>query len=71
MFKKIAVFLILFYRKCISPLKIQSCRFYPSCSEYALESIQKRGLTMGLLKTLWRILRCNPFSRGGYNPANG
>ncbi|MCD6094123.1 MAG: membrane protein insertion efficiency factor YidD [Candidatus Omnitrophica bacterium] len=68
MLKKIAIFLIIFYRKYISPLKIQSCRFYPSCSEYALETIQKRGLIIGLLKTLWRVLRCNPFSKGGWDP---
>ncbi|OQX53786.1 MAG: membrane protein insertion efficiency factor YidD [Candidatus Omnitrophica bacterium 4484_213] len=68
MLKKIAIFLIIFYRKYISLLKIQSCRFYPSCSEYALETIQKRGLVIGLLKTLWRVLRCNPFSKGGWDP---
>jgi putative membrane protein insertion efficiency factor len=41
------------------------CRYYPTCSEYGYESIKKRGIIMGGLKTLWRILRCNPWSRGG------
>ncbi|MCK4859859.1 MAG: membrane protein insertion efficiency factor YidD [Candidatus Omnitrophica bacterium] len=70
MLKKILIFFIIFYRKCISPLKIQTCRFYPSCSEYAVKSIQKRGVARGLLKSLWRILRCNPFSKGGYDPVD-
>ena len=41
------------------------CRFYPSCSEYGYQTIKKRGLIVGLPKTLWRILRCNPWSKGG------
>ncbi len=41
------------------------CRFYPSCSEYGFQSIKKRGLIVGLLKAVWRILRCNPWSKGG------
>lgn len=44
------------------------CRFYPSCSEYTLEAIQDKGIFLGFLKGLARILRCNPFSPGGFDP---
>ena len=54
-----------FYRRFISPCKAPCCRFYPTCSEYALLSIEKHGPLKGLLKACWRILRCNPFSKGG------
>jgi len=53
------------YQKYISPIKGQSCRFYPTCSEYAILSIEKYGVVKGLLKAVWRVLRCNPFSKGG------
>ncbi|MBQ9757095.1 MAG: membrane protein insertion efficiency factor YidD [Clostridia bacterium] len=56
---------VVFYRRFISPLTPPSCRFYPTCSEYAILAIQKYGPYRGLLKTIWRILRCNPFSKGG------
>ncbi|MBO4941564.1 MAG: membrane protein insertion efficiency factor YidD [Clostridia bacterium] len=56
---------IAFYRRFISPLKPPSCRFYPTCSEYAILAIQKYGPFKGSLKAVWRILRCNPFSKGG------
>jgi putative membrane protein insertion efficiency factor len=45
------------------------CRFYPSCSEYSFQSFRKHGAVKGLVKTIWRILRCNPWNRGGYDPA--
>ncbi len=54
-----------FYRKHISPLTPPSCRFYPTCSEYAILAIKKYGPLKGFFKALWRILRCNPFSKGG------
>lgn len=53
------------YRKLISPLYGNVCRYYPSCSRYALESIQRRGLLWGGLLAAWRVLRCNPWSPGG------
>lgn len=53
------------YRKVISPLYGQVCRYYPSCSRYALEAYQQRGFFVGLALTIWRLLRCNPFSPGG------
>ena len=66
--KHIAIYLINLYRKFISPLKAPCCRFQPTCSQYALEAFQKRGFFVGLALTVWRILRCNPFGRGGYDP---
>ncbi|MBE7028413.1 MAG: membrane protein insertion efficiency factor YidD [Ruminococcaceae bacterium] len=66
--KKFLIGLIRFYRKYISPLKAPSCKFYPTCSQYAIDAIEKKGLFLGLILAVWRILRCNPFSRGGYDP---
>ena len=60
---------IRFYRRYLSGLKrVPTCRFVPTCSEYALEAIEKRGALIGTLKAIWRILRCNPFSHGGFDP---
>ena len=66
--KTALIWLITFYRKRISPLKPPCCRFIPTCSAYAIEAIQKRGVIVGLILTTWRILRCNPFCKGGYDP---
>lgn len=60
--------LIVFYQNCISPYLGPRCRFYPSCSSYMLESIEKHGVIKGLGKGVWRIIRCNPFNPGGYDP---
>ena len=46
----------------------QSCRFYPTCSSYAKQAILKKGVLKGVILAIWRILRCNPFSKGGYDP---
>ena len=62
------IWLVKLYRKFISPLKQPCCRFTPTCSAYALEAFAKRGFFVGLILTVWRILRCNPFSKGGYDP---
>lgn len=66
--KYVAILLIKFYRKFISPLKAPCCRFTPTCSEYALEAFKKRGFFVGFMLTVWRVLRCNPFGKGGYDP---
>lgn len=66
---KIVVFLIKIYRNCLSPMKLQCCRFYPSCSEYAINAVEKYGTFKGIFKGIKRVLRCHPFSRGGYDPA--
>ena len=66
--KHFMIWLIKLYRKYLSPLKRPCCRFTPSCSAYAIEAFQKRGFFVGFILTVWRILRCNPFSKGGYDP---
>ncbi len=66
--KKILIGLIKFYRKYISPLKSTKCPYIPTCSQYGLEAIEKHGAFKGSLLAAWRILRCNPFSKGGYDP---
>lgn len=67
--KKIFIGLIKFYRKYLSGLKTApTCKFYPTCSQYAMEAIEKHGIIKGGLLAVWRILRCNPFSKGGYDP---
>lgn len=60
--------LIRFYRKNISPAKISCCRFTPTCSAYAIEAITVHGALKGTALTIGRVLRCNPFCRGGYDP---
>ncbi len=66
--KYVMIQLIKLYRKFISPIKSPCCRFTPTCSAYALEAFEKRGFFVGLILTVWRILRCNPFGKGGYDP---
>ncbi len=53
------------YKKIISPIFPNSCRFYPTCSEYMILAIEKYGVLYGILKGIYRVLRCNPFSKGG------
>ncbi|MEW5692955.1 MAG: membrane protein insertion efficiency factor YidD [Candidatus Hydrogenedentota bacterium] len=66
--KRIVLGLIRRYQKYISGLLPRSCRFIPSCSQYSYEAIEKYGIIKGGLLTLWRVLRCNPFSEGGEDP---
>jgi putative membrane protein insertion efficiency factor len=66
--KKVFLGLIRFYRKFISPIKPPCCRFYPTCSEYAYKAIEKHGVIKGSGMAAYRILRCNPFGKGGYDP---
>lgn len=58
------------YQKTLSPLKpaLFSCRFHPTCSQYCIEALKRHGVLKGSLLSLWRIIRCNPFSRGGFDP---
>lgn len=62
---------IRFYQRRISPLLPASCRYYPTCSSYAIEAIRIHGALKGTALALWRILRCNPFSKGGVDPVPG
>jgi hypothetical protein len=66
--RSIVVFLITLYQKLISPMFPQSCRFYPTCSQYAKDAIVKHGIARGSYLAAWRILRCHPFHPGGYDP---
>jgi len=66
--KKIIVEVIKFYRKYISPMKTTKCPYYPTCSEYGLEAVETYGVLLGGLMAFWRILRCNPFTKGRYDP---
>ena len=66
--KRILLWMIRFYQRSISPRHPACCRFIPTCSQYALEAIQRYGALKGGFLALRRILRCNPFCKGGYDP---
>lgn len=66
--KKVLLFILRVYKKYISPILPNSCRFYPTCSEYAIEAISKYGVVKGSIKSMYRVLRCNPLCKGGYDP---
>lgn len=69
MLKRIVLAPVRLYRRFLSPLKrTPSCRYLPTCSEYAIEAVEKRGVARGVLMAAWRLLRCNPLFRGGYDP---
>ena len=66
--RRIALAFIRFYQRYVSPLKRPTCRFVPTCSEYAHDAIVHHGVLRGGLKALWRLLRCQPLCAGGYDP---
>jgi len=66
--KKILIAIVRFYQREISPVFPACCRFQPTCSQYAIEAIEKHGPWKGLGLAVWRILRCNPLCKGGYDP---
>jgi uncharacterized protein len=66
--RRVAVMPIRLYQALISPLLGERCRYYPSCSRYAVQAIQRFGILRGLVLAAWRLLRCNPFSSGGFDP---
>lgn len=66
--KTVGKAIIKFYQFFVSPLFPPSCRFYPTCSEYTLQAIEKFGVIKGLRKGLLRLLKCHPFHPGGYDP---
>ncbi|MGM0607539.1 MAG: membrane protein insertion efficiency factor YidD [Candidatus Muiribacteriota bacterium] len=65
---KICIVLINLYKKIISPYLGNQCRFYPSCSSYSIEAFRKYGFLKGSVKAIFRIIRCNKFFKGGYDP---
>lgn len=66
--KNVAAFCLKAYKGVISPFLPMACRFVPSCSEYTAEAVARHGVLYGSTLGLWRLLRCNPFARGGYDP---
>ena len=62
------IWMIRWYQRAVSPSMGANCKYLPTCSQYAIEAITRYGAFKGGLKATWRILRCNPFSRGGYDP---
>ena len=66
--KKVLVGVFRWYQKHISPWHKACCRFYPTCSQYAIEAVQTRGAIVGLYLALHRVLKCHPFHKGGYDP---
>ncbi len=59
---------IRFWQRVVSPLLPPTCRFSPTCSQYGVEAVQEHGILRGSALTIWRVLRCHPFTRGGYDP---
>lgn len=66
--KKLLILIIKFYKKYISSLKKPCCIYYPTCSQYALDAVEKYGVLKGGFMSIKRILRCHPFHQGGYDP---
>ena len=66
--KKLLIIAIKFYQKYISPMKSTKCPYIPTCSQYGVDAISKHGALKGGILTVWRIIRCNPFSKGGVDP---
>lgn len=60
---------VMFYRRVLSPMKrAPTCRYLPTCSEYAVDAVKQRGIVVGIALAIWRVLRCQPFATGGYDP---
>ncbi|MBK5225686.1 MAG: membrane protein insertion efficiency factor YidD [Thermoleophilia bacterium] len=66
--KKITIAVIGLYRRLVSPLIPQRCKYYPSCSEYSIQAFREWGFFRGAALSVWRLLRCNPYSHGGHDP---
>ncbi|MFA6001492.1 MAG: membrane protein insertion efficiency factor YidD [Thermoleophilia bacterium] len=66
--KRIPILLIGLYQRLISPLIPQRCKYYPSCSAYSIQAVKEWGIVRGSVMSVWRLLRCNPFSHGGHDP---
>ncbi len=66
--KRIVIAMLRAYKWVLSPMLPAACRYVPTCSEYALEAVECHGALLGGLKAAWRVLRCHPLARGGYDP---
>jgi len=67
---KAFVLVIRVYQRIVSPLLGARCRFYPTCSAYMIEAVERDGVIVGVVKGVWRVLRCNPLNPGGYDPVD-
>jgi uncharacterized protein len=68
--KRALLFALRLYQRLISPLLPPACRYVPTCSEYARDAVELHGPAKGAMLAAWRLLRCHPFSRGGYDPVS-
>ena len=68
--RRLAVAPIRLYQRLLSPLLPRRCKYEPSCSQYAVEAIRELGVVRGAILAAWRVLRCNPWSHGGYDPVS-
>lgn len=66
--RTVAVLPVRLYQRLVSPFLVPRCRYYPTCSDYAIQAIRRFGILRGLVLAGWRLLRCNPWSRGGFDP---
>jgi putative membrane protein insertion efficiency factor len=66
--RNLLLYLLRGYKWAISPMFLPACRYVPSCSEYAMEAVERRGVMRGIAMAAWRVLRCHPFAKGGYDP---
>ena len=69
--KRPFILLVRLYQRLLSPLLPPICRYYPTCSNYSIEAIERHGVGIGVLMTMKRLMRCNPLSQGGYDPLRG
>jgi len=68
--RRVAVAPVLAYQRLLSPLLPRRCKYEPTCSRYAVEAVREVGVLRGVLLAAWRLLRCNPWSHGGYDPVS-
>ena len=66
--RDLLLYLLRSYKWAISPMFLPACRYVPSCSEYAMEAVERYGALRGIAMAAWRVLRCHPFAKGGYDP---
>ena len=68
--RRVAVAPVLAYQRVVSPLFPRRCKYEPTCSRYAVEAVRELGVARGVVVAAWRLLRCNPWSHGGYDPVS-
>ncbi|HXY10224.1 MAG TPA: membrane protein insertion efficiency factor YidD [Terriglobales bacterium] len=69
--KTVVLLLLRGYKWAVSPWLLPACRYVPTCSEYAMEAVERYGVAVGIAKTIWRLLRCHPWAKGGVDPVTG